>query len=112
MSRVRPGAPTTRHESADPMGGVLGQPTHGAGARRQPPRAVERGMITTMKVRRIGSVGVRTDRVAETTAFLRDVVGLPAATTLEDWTVTQLPPGRWDFVEVFENVCVFQKAPD
>lgn len=54
-----------------------------------------------MKVKRIGFLGVRTDRVAETTAFFRDVVGLRAAATGEHRTVTQLPTGRWDFVEVF-----------
>lgn len=54
-----------------------------------------------MKARRIGFVGVRTDRVAETTAFFRDVVGLPAVGTGEHRTVSQLPTGQWDFVEVF-----------
>jgi len=54
-----------------------------------------------MKVKRIGFVGVRTDRVAETTAFFRDVVGLPAVSTGEQWTVAQLPTGPWDFLEVF-----------
>lgn len=63
--------------------------------------ANHRGMITDTKMRRIGFVGVRTDRVAETTAFFRGVVGLPAVSTREDWTVTQLPTGPWDFVEVF-----------
>jgi catechol 2,3-dioxygenase-like lactoylglutathione lyase family enzyme len=56
-----------------------------------------------VKVRRIGFVGVRTDRVAETTAFFRDVVGLPAVGTGEHWTVTQLPTGQWDFVEVYSG---------
>ena len=54
-----------------------------------------------MKAVRLGFLGVRTKRVAETTAFFRDVVGLAAVETSETWTMTQLPTGRWDFVEVF-----------
>lgn len=56
-----------------------------------------------MKVRRIGFLGVRTDRVDETTAFFRDVVGLPAVATGERRTITQLPTGGWDFIEVFSS---------
>ena len=55
-----------------------------------------------MKALRVGFLGVRTDRVAETTAFFRDVVGLGAVATSENRTVTQLPTGKWDFVEVFD----------
>jgi len=54
-----------------------------------------------VKVVRLGFLGVRTDRVAETTSFFRDVVGLSAVATSETRTVTQLPTGSWDFVEVF-----------
>ncbi len=54
-----------------------------------------------MKALRVGFLGVRTDRVAETTAFFRDVVGLAPLATSETRTVTQLPSGRWDFLEVF-----------
>ena len=54
-----------------------------------------------MKAVRVGFLGVRTDSVAETTAFFRDVVGLASVATSETRTVTQLPTGRWDFVEVF-----------
>jgi hypothetical protein len=53
-----------------------------------------------VKALRIGFLGVRTDRVAETTAFFRDVVGLGAVATSESRTVTRLPTGKWDFVEV------------
>ena len=56
-----------------------------------------------MKVQRVGFVGVRTERVAETTAFFRDVVGLAAVATGDSRTVTQLPTGAWDFVEVFDR---------
>ena len=45
---------------------------------------------------------MRTDRVAETTAFFRDVVGLkPLGGTGEGHTISGLPTGPWDFVEVF-----------
>ena len=55
-----------------------------------------------MNVLRIGFVGVRTDRVAETTAFFRNVVGLePLGGTSEKHTISGLPTGSWDFVEVF-----------
>ena len=54
-----------------------------------------------MRVRRIGFLGVRTDRVADTTAFFREVVGLRAVATADARTVTQLPTGTLDFVEVF-----------
>ena len=55
-----------------------------------------------MNVLRIGFVGVRTDRVAETTAFVRDVVGLePVGGIGERHTISGLPTGPWDFVEVF-----------
>ncbi len=54
-----------------------------------------------MLVKRVGFVGVRTDRVDETTAFFRDVLGLPAVATREAHTISQMPTGAWDFVEVF-----------
>lgn len=54
-----------------------------------------------MKALRIGFLGIRTDCVAETTAFFRDVVGLASVATSESRTITQLPTGPWDFVEVF-----------
>src|SRR5215471_19148802 len=56
-----------------------------------------------MRVRRIGFLGVRTDRVADTTAFFREVVGLRAVATAESRTVTQLPTGTLDLVEVFAD---------
>ena len=54
-----------------------------------------------MKVKRVGFVGVRTDKVAETTAFFRDVIGLEERRTDDSWTVSQLPTGASDYVEVF-----------
>jgi catechol 2,3-dioxygenase-like lactoylglutathione lyase family enzyme len=54
-----------------------------------------------MQVKRVGFVGVRTDKVAEMTAFFRDVLGLEGKRTDEAWTVSRLPTGSTDFVEVF-----------
>jgi len=62
-----------------------------------------RGTIPCVRVRRIGFLGVRTDKVAETSEFFRDVVGLAPVATGESRTVTKLPTGRWDFVEVFDG---------
>jgi len=55
-----------------------------------------------VKALRVGFLGVRTERVAETTAFFRDVVGLASVATSETRTMTQLPTGKRDFVEVFD----------
>ena len=49
----------------------------------------------------MGFLGARTDRVAETTAFFRDVLGLEGLRTDADWTISQLPTHRFDYVEVF-----------
>jgi catechol 2,3-dioxygenase-like lactoylglutathione lyase family enzyme len=54
-----------------------------------------------MQVKRIGYLGVRTDRMAETTAFFRDVLGLEAAGEDETVTFTRLPTHRVDLVEVY-----------
>ncbi len=54
-----------------------------------------------MKVKRIGFIGTRTERVDEMTAFFRDVLGLPERLTQEDWTISQLPTGSFDFAEVY-----------
>jgi catechol 2,3-dioxygenase-like lactoylglutathione lyase family enzyme len=54
-----------------------------------------------MQVKRIGYLGVRTDKTAETTAFFRDVLGLEAAGEDETVTFTRLPTHRVDLVEVY-----------
>jgi catechol 2,3-dioxygenase-like lactoylglutathione lyase family enzyme len=54
-----------------------------------------------VQVERIGYIGVRTERVAETTAFFRDVLGLEAAGEDETVTFTRLPTSRFDLVEVY-----------
>ncbi len=54
-----------------------------------------------MRVRRIGYLGVRTDKVPEMTAFFRDVLGLEAVGEQETMTFSRLPTGEFDFAEVF-----------
>lgn len=54
-----------------------------------------------MQVKRIGYLGVRTDKLAETTAFFRDVLDLEAAGEDETVTFTRLPTHRLDLVEVY-----------
>ncbi len=54
-----------------------------------------------MKVKRIGFIGTRTERVDEMTAFFRDVLGLSARHTQADWTISQLPTGSFDLAEVY-----------
>jgi predicted enzyme related to lactoylglutathione lyase len=56
-----------------------------------------------VKVKRVGFLGVRTDKVAEMTAFFRDVIGLRGRRTDDNWTSAQLPSGPWDLVEVFSE---------
>jgi hypothetical protein len=54
-----------------------------------------------VRVRRIGYLGVRTDRVEEMTAFFRDVLGLEAAGEDETVSFQRLPTSRRDLVEVY-----------
>src|SRR5947209_3990848 len=54
-----------------------------------------------MQVKRIGYLGVRTDRMDEMTGFFRDVLGLEAAGDDETVTFTRLPTHRVDLVEVY-----------
>jgi catechol 2,3-dioxygenase-like lactoylglutathione lyase family enzyme len=54
-----------------------------------------------VKVKRVGYVGVRTDKVAEMTGFFRDVLGLEAVGEQETMTFSRLPTGEFDFAEVF-----------
>jgi predicted enzyme related to lactoylglutathione lyase len=54
-----------------------------------------------VKVKRIGFVGTKTDKVAEMTAFFRDVLGFEEAGTQTDWTVSKMPTGPRDLAEVF-----------
>ena len=56
-----------------------------------------------MRVRRIGYLGVRTDKVPEMTAFFRDVLGFEAVGEQETMTFSRLPTGEFDFAEVFST---------
>lgn len=53
-----------------------------------------------MDVRRIGFMGTRTDRFAETTRFFRDVLGLAPYHERTDFAMLALPGADHDFVEV------------
>ena len=54
-----------------------------------------------MKVKRICWVGTRTDAFDETTAFFRDVLGLPLVLSVPGFSMLQLPGADRDYVEVF-----------
>jgi catechol 2,3-dioxygenase-like lactoylglutathione lyase family enzyme len=54
-----------------------------------------------VEVRRIVWLGTRTERFEETTAFFRDVLGIPALHEEPGFAMLQLPSGERDFVEVF-----------
>jgi len=54
-----------------------------------------------VEVRRIAWLGTRTEKFDETTAFFRDVLGIPALHEEPGFAMLQLPSGERDFVEVF-----------
>jgi len=54
-----------------------------------------------VRVRRIAWFGTRTDKFAETTAFFRDVLGIPVVHEEPGFSMLQLPSGARDFLEVF-----------
>ena len=54
-----------------------------------------------MKVRRLCWLGVRTEAFDETTAFFRDVLGLPMDYEESGFSMFALPDADRDFVEVF-----------
>jgi hypothetical protein len=54
-----------------------------------------------VRVRRIGFVGTRAAEAPATAAFFRDVLGLEAIRSDPDWSILKLPPGGFDFVEVY-----------
>lgn len=56
-----------------------------------------------MKVLRVGFVGTRTTNVEATTAFFRDVLGLSAVRDDPEWSILQIPTGRFDFLEVYNR---------
>jgi catechol 2,3-dioxygenase-like lactoylglutathione lyase family enzyme len=54
-----------------------------------------------MKVRRLCWLGARTEAFDETTAFFRDVLGLPLRDEESGFSMLALPDADRDFVEVF-----------
>jgi catechol 2,3-dioxygenase-like lactoylglutathione lyase family enzyme len=54
-----------------------------------------------VRVLRIAWLGTRTDRFEETTAFFRDVLGLPLVRRRTGFAALGLPSGERDLVEVF-----------
>jgi len=54
-----------------------------------------------MKVLRIGFLGIRTANHQQMTSFLQEVLGLSSVWDKPDWSGSQLPTGKNDFVEVF-----------
>lgn len=54
-----------------------------------------------MNVLRVGFVGTRTANVEATGSFFRDVLGLDVVRDEPNWSIFQLPTGRFDYVEVY-----------
>ena len=54
-----------------------------------------------MRVRRIGWLGIRTERFEETARFFRDVMGLASVDEEPNFAMLQLPSGERDYLEVF-----------
>ena len=54
-----------------------------------------------MQVKRLAWLGTRTDKIDETTAFFRDVLGLPLVHAEPGFSMLQLPCADRDYVEVF-----------
>ena len=54
-----------------------------------------------MHVKRLAWLGTRTDKLDETTAFFREVLGLPVVYEEPGFAMHQLPDADRDFVEVF-----------
>jgi|GEM_PF-650686 len=55
----------------------------------------------TVRIRRLSFMGVKTESFEAMTAFLHDVLGLPAGHTDDGWAVFQLDSGDRDLVEVY-----------
>jgi catechol 2,3-dioxygenase-like lactoylglutathione lyase family enzyme len=56
-----------------------------------------------MRVRRLAWLGTRTENFDETTAFFRDVLGIPMIYEESGFTMLQLPDADRDFVEIFDR---------
>jgi len=56
-----------------------------------------------MNVLRVGFVGTRTTNVGPTVSFFRNVLGLGVVRDDPEWSILQLPTGRLDFVEIYDQ---------
>ena len=56
-----------------------------------------------MQVKRLAWLGTRTEKVDETTAFFRDVLGIPVLHEEPGFAMLKLPDAERDFVEVFAS---------
>lgn len=56
-----------------------------------------------MQVKRLAWLGTRTEKFDETTAFFRDVLGIPLFHEEPGFAMLQLPGAERDFVEVFAS---------
>jgi len=54
-----------------------------------------------VQVKRLAWLGTRTEKFDETTAFFRDVLGIPVLHEEPGFAMLQLPSAERDFVEVF-----------
>jgi catechol 2,3-dioxygenase-like lactoylglutathione lyase family enzyme len=68
-----------------------------------------------MKVKRLAWLGTRTEKFDETTAFFRDVLGIPVLYEEPGFAMLQLPGSDRDFVEVFApdhpNAALYSTGP-
>jgi hypothetical protein len=70
------------------------------------PRPADCGRVpapggSTVRIKRVSFLGVRTDEFVAMSAFVRDVLGLQPGHTDEGWAVFQLESGDRDLVEVY-----------
>ena len=68
-----------------------------------------------MKVKRLAWLGTRTEKFDDTTAFFRDVLGIPVLYEEPGFAMLQLPDSDRDFVEVFApdhpNAALYSTGP-
>ena len=68
-----------------------------------------------MQVKRLAWLGTRTEKFDETTAFFRDVLGVPMVYEEPGFAMLQLPGADRDFVEVFApdnpNAALYSTGP-
>ncbi len=68
-----------------------------------------------MEVKRLAWLGTRTEKFDDTTAFFRDVLGIPVLYEEPGFAMLQLPGSDRDFVEVFApdhpNAALYSTGP-